>query len=66
MLVLLPLIVIAVYLGLYLMRSGRTADCRWRQTGRDAEGIDWACPVCGGSTRTEKGEPRFCAAKPAP
>lgn len=64
MVVLIPLILIALYVGMYVLRTDRTSDCRWRQTGKDAEGITFRCQVCGAEARTEKGEPTHCGAKP--
>lgn len=60
-LLLLPLVLIAVYLAMYLMRTDRTRDCRWRAFRRDDDGVHWSCPVCGGTAVTGKREPDYCA-----
>ncbi len=65
MLFLIPLLILALYIGMYVMRTEKTGNCRWRQTGKDEAGIDWFCPVCGMQARTEKGEPKHCGAKPS-
>ncbi|SFJ34022.1 hypothetical protein [Celeribacter neptunius] len=62
MILLIPLILIALYLGMYFMRTERTSDCRWRQTGREQDERLWRCQVCGAEARTEKGEPKHCGA----
>ncbi|WP_066710933.1 hypothetical protein [Celeribacter ethanolicus] len=60
MLFLVPLIVIALYVGMYLMRSNKTGACRWRQVGKNETGVRWRCPVCGAEAETVAGEPKFC------
>lgn len=63
MLFLIPFIILALYIGMYLLRSERTSDCRWRQSGKDAQGVAWRCQVCGATALTEKGMPKHCGAK---
>lgn len=60
MIVLIPLILISLYVGMYILRTNKTGQCRWRQTGKDDDGIVWRCPVCGVEAKTEKDEPRYC------
>ncbi|WP_255572110.1 hypothetical protein [Celeribacter sp. PS-C1] len=64
MLFLIPIIVISLYVGMYVLRTDRTSDCRWRQTGKEAQSIAWRCQVCGAVAQTDKGEPKHCGAKP--
>ncbi|WP_224501842.1 hypothetical protein [Celeribacter litoreus] len=63
MLLLIPIILIALYLGMYLMRNEKTGNCRWRQVGREGELRQWKCQVCQGAAETEKSEPKHCAAR---
>lgn len=58
---LLPLVLIAIYLAMYLLRTNRTRDCRWRSFRRDDRGVHWFCPACGGTSRTAGKEPDYCA-----
>ncbi|AVW92063.1 hypothetical protein DA792_14060 [Celeribacter baekdonensis] len=60
MLVLAPLLIIGLYVAMYILRTEKTGACKWRQVSKDAEGVDWACPVCGASARTVAGEPKHC------
>lgn len=63
MAILLPFIIIAIYFAMYLMRSDKTAACKWRQVAREGDERTWRCPVCGGEAITIDGaEPRFCGA----
>ena len=61
MIYLLPLFLVAIYVAMYLMRTDRTRDCRWRAYRRDDEGVNWSCLACGEKTRTAKREPTYCA-----
>ena len=64
MLILVPILLISVLLGMYLMRRGvtLTRECRWR-LDRGAEGGPvWRCAVCGGLARGEVA-PRHCQRK---
>jgi hypothetical protein len=45
---LLPLLLVAIYLAMYLMRTDKTPGCRWRAYRRDDDGVHWSCLVCGG------------------
>lgn len=56
-----PLIFIALYVGMYLLRTEKSGHCRWRQVGRDGEARLWRCQVCQGEGRTAQGEPKHCA-----
>ena len=60
MLLLAPILIISFYVAMYSLRTEKTGACKWRQVNKDAEGVEWACPVCGASTRTVAGEPKHC------
>lgn len=61
MLILVPILLISVLLGMYLMRRGvtLTRECRWRLDRAAAGGPVWRCAVCGGQVRGEV-TPRHC------
>jgi len=65
MLLLLPLLAIAVFLALWLMRRGSTLtrQCVWRQ--HRAEGL-WRCAACGAETPDSGKPPRHCLRAPVP
>lgn len=59
MILLLPLLAIAVFLALALMRRGSTLTraCLWRK--HRAEGL-WRCAACGAETADTGRPPRQC------
>lgn len=61
MLILVPILLICVLLGMYLMRRGvtLTRECRWRLDRSADSGPVWRCAVCGGLARGEV-TPRHC------
>ena len=61
MIYLLPLFLVAIYVAMYLMRTDRTRECRWRSYRRDDDVVYWSCLICAEKTRTAKQEPAYCA-----
>ena len=61
MLILVPILLICVLLGMYLMRRGMTLtrECRWRLDRGAAGGPVWRCAVCGATAPGEV-TPRHC------
>ncbi|NBE07793.1 hypothetical protein [Paragemmobacter ruber] len=60
MVILVPLLLVAVFVALWVMRRGATLTrvCRWREDR--AAGVDlWRCAVCGAVTQA-RGAPRHC------
>lgn len=65
MLILLPLGLLAVFVGLWFLRRGSTLTrtCRWREAPQDRTeaGILWHCVACGATERLSPGTaPRAC------
>ena len=63
-----PLVIVAVLIGMYLMRRGATLtrDCRWREDRRGGGGTGgksahFRCAACGAETDCPPGKtPRAC------
>ncbi|MFV2053647.1 hypothetical protein [Aliiroseovarius sp. YM-037] len=55
---LVPIIIILIFVGMYLMRTERTRMCRWR--ARDG-GTRHVCAACGAEMDTPGGKmPKIC------
>ncbi|SLN61060.1 hypothetical protein AQS8620_02776 [Aquimixticola soesokkakensis] len=45
-------LVIVVFVAMYVLRTGRSRDCRWRQVGREGDSLHWRCAACGAQSDT--------------
>ncbi len=56
-----PVVIIAVFVGMWLMRRGSTLtrDCRWRADAAAGPG-HYRCAACGATCVVDKGSPRDC------